>query len=339
MPSDFPRLRYVLPKVSKGKYTFLVKTIRDTLKFDISDVARFRLHVLNFYYKYGYTKAIDAFGVKKSTLYDWKKSFEDSGKKLVSLVPKSTRPHRTRTMTMDWRLVEFIRELREKYGSISKYKIKPFLDEYAKELGVESYSETKIGKVIKRRNFFFEKGAKPKRKRRLPLITRLKKSPKEKKPGYIEMDSITLYVLGKKYYFICAIDVVTKFAWCKLVKSLSSKQAKSALIEFRQEYRYKVRAIQTDNGSEFLKHFHKYLEEEKIKHEFAYPRSPKVNGVVERFNRTIQEEFITGCDEIYADEKEKFNQKLVKYLMWHNYKRPHHSLNLKAPYEHLKEFL
>ncbi|NMB56356.1 transposase, partial [Candidatus Beckwithbacteria bacterium] len=45
--------------------------------------------------------------------------------------------------------------------------------------------------------------------------------------------------------------------------------------------------------------FHKYLEEEtKIDHIFIYPRSPKINAYIERFNRTIQEEFLERNDKI-----------------------------------------
>jgi putative transposase len=88
--------------------------------------------------------------------------------------------------------------------------------------------------------------------------------------------------------------------------------------------------VQTDNGSEFLKYFHEYLIQTQIKHQFIYPRCPKINGVVERFNRTIQEEFITRNDEIYYDEK-LFHDKLNQYLYWYNYQRPHASLQYLTP--------
>lgn len=336
MPSDVPRVRYRLPKFSKDSYAILMKTLKNSLTFDTSDIAKFRLHILEFYYRYGWRAAIEAFRVGKSTLYDWKKRYEASQKKLVSLVPCSTRPKATRQMGTDWRLEAFIRALREKYGRLSKYKIKPFLDEYAKSLGIPSYGTSKIGKIIKRRHYFFEGKIKVKRKKR-PLTPRLRRAPKEKKPGYLEMDSITLYVLGKKHYFITIIDVVTKFAWCQLVKSLSSQQAKLVLIEFRKQYPHQIRVIQTDNGSEFLAVFHQYLEEEGIKHEFIYPNCPRINGVVERFNRTVQNEFIERSDELYYD-LDLFNQKLVKYLTWYNFKRPHYSLKFDTPANYLKKF-
>lgn len=336
MPSDFKRVRYLLPKFAPGSYATLMKTLQNSLTFDSSDAAKFRLHVLEFYYKHGWLAATEAFKIGKSTLYDWKKAYEDSSKRLISLVPKSTRPEHLREMMTDWRLEVFIKTLREQYGNLGKYKIKLFLDEYAQSLGIPAYGTTKIGKIIKRRHYFFEGRPKAKRKRKL-LTSRIRYSPKEKLPGYLEMDSVTLYLLNRKYYFLTAIDIVTKFAWCKLATSLSSKQAKLALIEFTDQYSYPLRAIQTDNGSEFLKEFQLYLEAKQIKHEFIYPRSPKINGVVERFNRTIQEEFIERTDEPCGD-LELFNQQLVKYLLWYNTRRPHYSLNFETPVNYLRKF-
>lgn len=336
MPSDCHRAVYTLPRFSKRNYAVLMKTIHTSLTFDTSDVAKYRFHVLTIFYKHGLKAVQDAFEVKKSTLYDWKRTYEGSGKRLASLVPKSTRPKTTRSMIIDWRLESFIRSFRETYGNLSKYKIKPFLDEYAKNLGVPSYSNGKIGKIIKRRNYFFEAKRKV-RRRKAPLTARLKRSPRESLPGYIETDSITLYVLGKKLYFISVIDVVTKFAFCKLIPTLASRYTKEALEEFRGLYTYRLRVVQTDNGHEFLGEFQHHLEEERLLQYFIYPRSPKINGVVERFNRTVQEEFINRCDELYFD-LEAFSQKLTNYLTWYNTKRPHHSLKLETPVGYLRKF-
>lgn len=314
-----------------------MKTLHNSLSFNLSDVAKYRHHVLMFFYRHGRRAALDAFEVKQSTLYDWKKLYEGSGKNFSSLIPKSTRPHQTRTMTTDWRLEVFIKSLRKQYGNLGKYKIKPFLDEYAQSLGLKGYGTSKIQKIIKRRNYYFEPKQKKHKTRIKPLSARLKRAPKEKRPGYIEMDSITLYVLSKRYYFVTAIDVYTKFAWCKLAASLSSRQAKLALKEFKKRYSSSIRAIQTDNGSEFLGEFHQDLKKLEIKHEFIYPRSPKINGVIERFNRTVQDEFINRTDSLSCDVL-LFNQKLAKYLTWYNQKRPHYSLGQIPPAQYLEQY-
>jgi transposase len=134
-----------------------MKLMQDSLAVEISDVASYRIHVLNHYYKYGVTPTLDAFKVKKSTFYDWKKTYESQGNRLISLVPQKTRPLHVRGMETDWRIIDFIREMRREHGNIGKNILKPFVDAYAKELGVKTLSVSTIGKVIKRRNLTFEK--------------------------------------------------------------------------------------------------------------------------------------------------------------------------------------
>jgi transposase InsO family protein len=324
------RRRYILPKLRKGDYNTLMKLISPKL----ADPAVFRLRVLNHYYQYGWKSACDAYGVGKSTLYDWKRVYEASGKNKYSLVPKSTRPHHTRTMTLNPKLVDFIKEMRKEYGNLGRAKIKPFLDEYAKSLGVKSYATTKISNIVRRKNFFFEK--KKKRKKKKPLTPWVKRSPRQKLPGYIEMDIVHVWVLGRKHYFVTALDVVTRFAWVTLAKSPSSKWTTYSYRKFTKHYKHKVRVVQTDNGSEFLGEFHKYITKLNVNHEFIYPKSPKVNGYIERFNRTFKEEFLYRHELTITEDK--FQQKLTKYLVWYNTKRPHCSLNMKSPIEYMQVY-
>lgn len=245
MSHETDRTRYILPKLSWGNYNTLMKLITNSLLFDPSDAAKFRLHVLDHYYRFGWRSAVSAFGVKKSTLYDWKKVFEKSDRKIVSLVPVSTRPKNLREMKINSELLDVIKSMRLEYGNLSKYKIKPFLDEYSKKKGLSSYGTTKIGVLIKRNNFNFLGKNKVEQVHK-PLTPRLKYAPKQKVPGYIEMDSITLWVLNRRYYFLTAIDSVTKFAWVTLTTSLSSRQAKFSFMEFKNHYHQPLRMVQTD---------------------------------------------------------------------------------------------
>lgn len=331
MSHETDRYRYLTSYFRSRDYNALMKLISP----DLTDPASFRLHVLDHYYKYGWKSASDAFGVPKSTLYDWKRVFERSGKKPISLVPKSTRPHKTRAMATDHKLVEFIKQMRKDYGNVGKDIIKPFLDEYAADIGIESIGKTTIGKIIRRRGFTYEERIKTTRKTKYSKL-RIRRSPKVKSPGYIQMDSIILYINKERYLFMCVIDIYTKYALVKRVTTLSSVNARETFKAFQEANPTKVHTVQTDNGSEFLAHFHKYLEKENIKHKFIYPRLCKVNGVVERFNRTVQEEFIKRNDDIYYD-LDKFEEKLTKYLYWYNNKRPHYALGYMSPMQFIKQ--
>jgi hypothetical protein len=314
--------------MNRADYAVWMKTIHNSLSFDLSDTAKYRLHVLKHYYQFGWKAAINAFGVKKSTLYDWKQTYERSSKRLDSLIPHTTRPHSTRTMKTDWRLVEFIKQFREQHGNIDRAKIKLFLDQYALELGVKSISASVIGKIIRRHHWF--DGKKPRKKHQLSGIHRIKYAPQIKIPGYLQMDSIIVYVLGKRYTFISLIDVCTKYAFAKRVGSSISDNSRRVLVDFLPLYPYRIHTIQTDNGHEFLGDFHRYCVACQINHEFIYPRSPRINGVVERFNRTLQEEFINRHDELDYDLP-LFEGKLDTYLHWYNHKRPHMSLKYQSP--------
>ena len=107
-----------------------------------------------------------------------------------------------------------------------------------------------------------------------------------------------------KYYFVTVIDIVTKFTWVMLVTSPSSRKAKEALTSFTSQYKHPLRIVQTDNENEFLGEFDESLDQIQIKHEFIYQKSPKVNSVVERFNRTIQDKsLLKGMTNICMTKK------------------------------------
>ncbi len=329
MPADVHRARYTRPKYSNWTYHWLMKTLNNSLALETSDVAKFRLHVLCYYFKYGLRPALEAFRVKKSSLYNWRNAFKRSNQRIISLVPKSTKPYQLRKMMTNWRLVEFIKQMRQDYGNVGKNIIKPFLDAYAENLGVASISLTTIGKVIKRRHLTYAGKVTVKRQFRFKKL-RVRKSPRVNLPGFIEMDSIIVYIDQTRHLFMSVIDIYTKFALVKHVKTLSSKTATEVFRQFQTICPTRVNTVQTDNGSEFLASFHDYLDQQQIKHQFIYPRMCKVNSFVERFNRTVQEEFILRCEEIYSDVM-TFEKKLVEYLYWYNFKRPHSSLNYLSP--------
>jgi len=307
-----------------------MKTLQDGLALEISDVAGFRVHVINHYYKYGLQPTLDAFKIKRSTFYDWKIAYEKNGRRIISLVPRKTRPQHVRQMKTDWRLVEFLKQMRQEHGNIGKSMLKPFVDAYATTLAIPTLAESTIGKVIKRRHLTFEKKVYPQKQKNKFRKLRVRKSPKVTTPGFIQMDSIIVYINHEKHLFMSVIDIYTKYALVVYVENLSSATAKRVFQEFQRITPNKIHTVQTDNGSEFLKSFHEYLEEQNIKHQFIYPRMPKINSFIERFNRTIQEEFILRNDEIYYDQK-AFAKKLTKYLYWYNYQRPHASLKYMSP--------
>jgi hypothetical protein len=311
-----------------------MKTLNSSLKFESSDPAQFRFHVLEHGNQYGVSSAVSAFGVSRRSYFRWKKKLVTHSR-LADLVPISTHPKRTRRMLVDDRLVLFIKELREEYGRVGKYKLKVLLDAYASSLGIASYSPGKIGKIVKRYNYFFEHTKKV-RKLRFQR-ERVKYAPKIIAPGYLEIDCVHVMVSTQKIIFVTIIDLATKVAYAEAVSTASAINTSLVLSHFLSLHNLKVHTIQTDNGSEFLGDFHDYLESLEIKHFFSYPRSPRINGVIERFNRTFQEEHVERTMEWWCD-KETATAKLTKYLEWYNLVRPHASLGYQTPMATLNSF-
>ena len=111
-----------------------------------------------------------------------------------------------------------------------------------------------------------------------------------------------------------AVDIVTKQAWVKLVPSFASKHAAIFLKEVLQTAYYPVHTLQTDNGSEFELYFEQAVKEAKLLHLWNYPKHPKTTGFVERFNWTVEDEFIFSYEDrlLYPEE---FNQELASWLV------------------------
>jgi transposase InsO family protein len=238
-------------------------------------------------------------------------------------------------MVVDPRLLAFIQEVRETYGRVGKEKLKVLVDAYAQALGIPTYGATKLGKIVKRHHYFFDA---PKHTKRLRFQRKhIKHAPKVTTPGYIEMDSVHIMVSTTKLVFITVIDVATKVAYAELVRGATSQCALAVFQHFCAHYHLRVQTVQTDNGSEFLGDFHDYLETEQVPHLFSYPRSPRINGVIERFNRTLQEEHVERTDEWWYD-RGTANKKLTLFLQWYNEVRPHAALKYQAPLVYLQTF-
>src|SRR5204863_1286807 len=127
-----------------------------------------------------------------------------------------------------------------------------------------------------------------------------------------------------------------KFAFSLPYARLTSTVAVDFFKKLVSVYAIPIVTVQTDNGLEFLGEFEDYLKEQAIQHVFIYPRCCKINGTIERFNRTIQEEFIDENLHIFHDPQ-LFSTKLMEYLLFYNTQRVHKSLGLQTPMGYLQQ--
>ncbi len=106
------------------------------------------------------------------------------------------------------------------------------------------------------------------------------------------------------------------------------------MIKLNKVVPFKIKKIQTDNGSEFEEYFSDYLKDNNIQHFHNYPRYPRGNAYIERFNRTIREQYV-NMNMDWIDDTQVFNKKLMKYLLWYNSKRPHRGIKYMTPLDYI----
>jgi len=320
-----------------NKYKLWIKTAK---VLGLSKSAQLRLKWIIYYNtraKQNASLTCRHFGIHRSQWYDWFNRFNETD--LTTLEDKSSAPYNTRKK--EYTSLQYARvvELRKKYIKYGKFKL---LDKYQKK-----YSDDKVLSVwhiqciIQESGIYYKpaknariqsKRAKAERKKK---ITEFKKKPKL---GYlICLDTITKHWNGKKKYILTAIDKYGKLAFARMYNNHSSLSAKDFLLRLNYLLDNKVENIQTDNGSEFMKHFDKACHNLNIQHYFSRVRTPKDNAVCERFNRTLQEEFISLGN--MTTDTEIFNRKLTEWLIEYNFDRPHQSLDYLTPIEFNQKYM
>lgn len=330
---------FVMGKIKNSKE--VMNLISHLRRFDQSEVAQERLRIIKYYAKHGEVATKEAFGVDRKLIFTWKKRVLER-KSIQGLVPDSTAPRGVRRSVVDPKIVDYIKSQREFVPRMSKKKLKPLLDAYCRENNLLTVSEATIGRIISRNNLFYYKtgrvyhnpASKWAQNKTKSKKNRIKYAPKPETLGYIQADTVEKIIDGIRWYMYQAIDVKGKSALSLTYKHLNSVNTVDFFKKFQTLIPYKIHTVQTDNGKEFLKQFRVYLEKQNIKHIFIYPRMSKIQGVVERFNRTIQEDFIDPNLHLIYNQK-AYNQRLAKYLIYYNCQRVHESLGNMTPTDYL----
>jgi len=306
-------------------------------------VIKERLEIIEFFNQYGAEATKKAFKKSRSTIYLWKQKLKQKKGRLSALAPGSKAPKAKRQKERPAHIIKFIEDYRTKHPGVGKETIKPELDEHCLRNGLNSVSESTVGRVISELK---EKGRIPRTNVKVSFYARtgkviiheIKKRLKLRRKGYQpkepgdlwQMDSITIFYNRIKRYFITAIELKTNFAFAYGYKSLNSKNAADFFKKLKNVSPFKIERIQTDNGSEFEKVFKSLINKLKIIHFHNYPRHPQSNSNIERFNRTIQEQHIDWHKEELADI-DQFNKNLMEYLIWYNTRKSHRGLNKVPP--------
>jgi transposase InsO family protein len=124
----------------------------------------------------------------------------------------------------------------------------------------------------------------------------------------------------------------------KVYDACNQRAAIRFIDEVRHRLPFRIHVVQTDNGAEFQSQFHWHLEGLDIRHVYIRPRTPHLNGKVERSHRVDDQEFYQLLDKDgITDDIHLFNEKLREWEDYYNYHRPHGALGGQTPYERLVE--
>ncbi len=271
-------------------------------------------------------------GVPRATLYRWKKR---KSKKMDDLMPLSRRPKRPRKPTCKRVLRIRIQQLREEFPTWGKRKITCLLlreDMNAKESTVGRIISSLIKRgVIQSAKLALQracKRAKPKR----PYAVQLKRGQRlhGEKPGdVLQIDHMTVPISGRTFKHFNAVCTTSRWNFANVFSQATAKTASAFIDGIVQTAPFEIRCIQVDGGSEFMADFEETCRRHQIELSVLAPRSPKLNGNVERINGTWRSDFY----QLYnlPDSLAELRPLLENYNDTYNWDRPHESLSLQTP--------
>lgn len=311
-----------------------------------------RIKVLNFFDQYGPEATKEAFSVSRSTIFLWKSKLKTSQGRLSSLAPGDRAPKARRRRNTNEVITSFIVSERTAHYRLGKDKLRELLIPVCLEAGITCPSVSTIGRILsdlknQGRLPGYGKVSHYARSRKVHERKVRPKLKKERRGSYhpekagdlVQMDCVIKFVNGMRRYVISAIDYESEFAFSMGYTSLSSARAKDFLHKFISVAPFEVKRIQTDNGSEFYKLFHEACTDQGLTHYWNYPKRPTMNGKIERYNRTVQEEFVDWHLDDLGYDITSFNYQLTDWVLWYNTLRPHHTLKLKSPMKALLDAL
>ncbi len=273
------------------------------------------------------SKACRTFSVSRAAFYRWKKIYDSVGEAGLRQRKPIAKDHPRRIPEAT---VEKVLELRSKYF-LGPQRIVWYLDRYhGIHISFSSVYRILVRNGLKRL---------PNKVGRRALHTR--RYAKEVPGHHIQMDVKFLNLTTEqgsriRRYQYTAIDDATRIRALKIYPRHSQENAIRFVDYVIQKFPFRIHTIRTDRGHEWQAKFHWHVEDQGILHAYIKPRSPQLNGKVERSHRTDHEEFYQLLH--YKDDVD-LNSKLASWEEFYNLHRPHGAHNGRTPYEVLRSML
>jgi putative transposase len=306
----------------------------------LSGNARHRLRVIRWYEEHGRNASLTCrhFSHSRSSFHTWLRRYEREGPQ--GLEDRSRRPHRVRKPTWSQELAQAVLHLRQEHRW-GKDKLVVLLRREGWEV-----STSMVGRILKS----LREGAllwEPdlhdpcmvKRPHKRLYATRKPRDYVAKAPGdLVEVDTADIRLLpGEVYKHFGARDVVGRWDVLEVHHRATGQAAASFLDAILERMPFEVKAIQVDGGSEFKAEFEETCRQRGIILFELPPRSPKLNGHVERAHRTHQEEFYQMLDP--PQSLDELRERLRAQETVYNTIRPHQALGQRTPWEFYQEWL
>ena len=177
------------------------------------------------------------------------------------------------------------------------------------------------------------------------------KTFKSYEPGFLHIDVKYLPQMqdetSRRYLFV-AIDRATRWVFVQIKNHKTAAAAHAFLKAVHKACPLKIQKILTDNGKEFTDRlfasrerqatgnheFDQLCQALNIEHRLTKPRTPRTNGMVERFNGRIADVLKTHR----FTSGEDLEQTLMRYVALYNHQLPQAALKSKTPIEAMKEW-
>lgn len=292
---------------------------------ELHDIRR-KLRVLNHAKQINHvTNTCRYFGISRETFYKWKRAYEKKGE--AGLINSKPCPQNPKLRTPA-HIEEKILHLRRTYH-LGQLRIVWYLKRYHDI----TISGGGVHNVLKRHGL-----------NRLPRNTRkravLTQRYEKQVPGHhVQVDVKFLDFKDQqeqkvRRFQYTAIDDATRIRALKIYERHTQENAIDFINYVVEKFPFRIATIRSDNGHEFQAKFHWHVEDLGMTHRYIKPRTPRLNGKVERSHLTDKEEFYQLL--AYTDDVD-LNEKLREWENFYNYHRPHGAHSGKTPYEVLKE--
>lgn len=319
-----------------GEFQRAAKRAYAYIEIELTAKERDRLRALRLWRETGDVRLVSrTFGISRATLYRWRERFEPND--LSSVRDRSRRPHRLRRPSWAPSVKRAVRELRERYPRWGKKKLAVLVK--AQGLAVSEPTVGRILSYLRARGELVEpRGRAISAKRRRLCRAYAIRKPKDyqaRQPGdLVQLDTMDIRpVPGVILKQFTAHDVISRWNVLEAHQRATASLAASFLDTVEGRMPFTIRAAQVDGGSEFCADFEQECKRRGIRLFVLPPKSPKLNGGVERAHRTHTEEFYQVHELNWTVQELK--PQLIEWERVYNTIRPHQALGGITP----KEFL